>query len=47
MWARDASLALKAEGRRRLEQGSFFGHISCLSLTASKAASPLLISRDC
>jgi hypothetical protein len=28
--------ALKAEARRRVEAGSFFGHIAYLSLTARK-----------
>jgi hypothetical protein len=33
----DTSSALKTEPRRRVEAGSFFGHIAYASLTARKA----------
>jgi ubiquinone/menaquinone biosynthesis C-methylase UbiE len=36
-----AASALKDEARRRVERGSFFGHIAFVSLTARKPASPL------
>jgi hypothetical protein len=32
--------ALKAEARRRIEAGSYFGHIAYASLTACKRESP-------
>jgi hypothetical protein len=32
----DAAATLKAEARRRVEAGTFFGHISYISLVASK-----------
>jgi hypothetical protein len=32
----DAAAALKAEARRRVEAGTFFGHISYVSLVAPK-----------
>jgi hypothetical protein len=33
----DAAAALKAEPRRRVETGTFFGHISYVSLVARKS----------
>jgi hypothetical protein len=35
---RDLADALKAEARRRVEEGSFFGHIAYASLVAGKPA---------
>jgi hypothetical protein len=32
----EAAAALKAEARRRVETGAFFGHIAYVSLTARK-----------
>jgi ubiquinone/menaquinone biosynthesis C-methylase UbiE len=36
----EMAAALKAEARRRVEEGSFFGHIAYASLTACKRGSP-------
>lgn len=34
--AADATSALKAEARRRVASGEYFGHIACMSLMARK-----------
>lgn len=35
----ELAAALKAEARRRVEAGAFFGHIACASLAARRPAS--------